>query len=524
MLRVIVARRLLATVALLHFVASDAGAAVTFELSFPDVVNDTNRHWDDPTYGAQARARLQEVLDEFGREFAHTAAVQLEITSTTTEPYTAGAYTASYHLQPDNVRDGNTYLKIKTGNDLNGAARDGGIDYNFDLSRYSDDNGDGVVDLSDFIANLAGLTRHEILHVVGSVSGVDRANRAASAPTRHDTFLFDSAGRRFVNPDGAVSSSANLDDPAAYFAAANGAQLRVNAPGDYSHLIGTTFPYRQLVSAADRAYLATLGYSLTPPAGRLLNISTRTRVLNGDESLIAGFIVTGLQPKQLVIRAIGPSLAARGVTRALEDPRLDVYHNSDFFTANDNWKNNQRAELEATGLQPTDDAEPAVIRTFAPGAYTAVVSGERGNTGVASVEVYDLSASSDSLVANISTRGFVETEDDVMIGGFIIGPAPARDLRLLVRALGPSLGAFGVASRLRDPSLSLHDADGTQIAQNDDWKETQEAELTASGFAPADDAEAAMLIARPAGNSTAIVRGKDREIGSALVEVYRIRD
>lgn len=180
------------------------------------------------------------------------ATVQLEITSTTTEPYTAGAFTASYHLQPDGVRDGNTYIKIRSGTDLNGGARDGGIDYNFDLTRYSDHSGDGVVDLRDFIANLAGLTRHEILHVVGCVSGVDRSNRAASQPTRHDKSLFDSAGRPFLNADGSVSSTANLDDPNAYFATASGAHLRVNAPGDYSHLIGTTFPYRQLVSANDR--------------------------------------------------------------------------------------------------------------------------------------------------------------------------------------------------------------------------------------------------------------------------------
>jgi hypothetical protein len=186
------------------------------------VVNDTNRHWDDPTYGAEARATLQDVLNEFGREFAHTATVQLEITSTTTEPYTAGAFTASYHLQPDGVRDGNTYIKIRSGTDLNGSARDGGIDYNFDLTRYSDQNGDGVVDLRDFIANLAGLTRHEILHVVGSVSGVDRFNRAASQPTRHDKFLFDSAGRPFLNGDGSVSATANLDDPGAYFRLENG--------------------------------------------------------------------------------------------------------------------------------------------------------------------------------------------------------------------------------------------------------------------------------------------------------------
>jgi hypothetical protein len=524
---VITLRRLLAPLAALQLLGSSAIAAATFQLTFPDVVNDTNRHWDDPTHGAAARATLQDVLNEFGREFAHTATVQLEITSTTTEPYAAGAYTASYHTQPGTpFRDGNTYIKITTGVDLNGAARDGGIDYNFDLSRLADHNGDGTIDLRDFIANLAGLTRHEILHVVGSVSGVDRVNRAASAPNRHDKFLFDSAGRAFVNADGTVSATANLDDPAAYFAAVNGAHLPMNAPGDYSHLIGTTFPYRQIVSAADRAYLATLGYSLAPPAGNLLNISTRMRVLTGDAVLIAGFIVTGLEPKQLVLRAIGPSLTVSGVAGALPDPRLDVFQGETLFTFNDDWRNKQRVELEATGLQPTSDREAATVRTFPPGAYTAVVRDQGGATGVGAVEVYDLTPASDSRVANISTRGFVETGENVMIGGFIVGNTGAslasRESQLVIRALGPSLAAAGVPNALQDPVLSLHDADGTQLTQNDDWRDTQQAELIASGFAPANGAESALIVARPHGPSTAIVRGKNGTVGNALVEVYRL--
>ena len=162
--------------------------------------------------------------------------------------------------------------------------------------------------------------------------------------------------------------------------------------GDFSHILGTTFPYRRLISATDRTYLATLKYSLAPPAANLLNISTRMRVLTGDAVLIAGFIVTGRESKQLVIRAIGPSLAARGVTGALPNPRLDVYQGERLWTLNDNWKNNQRPALEATGLQPTNDFEAAAVRTFPPGAYTAVVRDESGGTGIGAVEVYDLSA------------------------------------------------------------------------------------------------------------------------------------
>ena len=126
MSRVITAPRLLIPLAVFQLCASMAPAAVTFELTFPDVVNDTNGHWDDPTYGAQARATLLDVLNEFGREFQHTAVIQLEINSVASAPYAAIASTASYHQVDGGFRDGNTYIKITTGNDLNGAAVDGG--------------------------------------------------------------------------------------------------------------------------------------------------------------------------------------------------------------------------------------------------------------------------------------------------------------------------------------------------------------------------------------------------------------
>ena len=510
---------------LLLIVAATARAAVTFDLTFPDVTSHTGQNWDDPSYGAQARSTLLNVLNEIGRNFADNATIQLTITSSMTTAYAAGAYYATTQVAPGGFRDGNIYVKIRTGTDINGGAVDGGIEYSFNFAglHYADWNNDGVLDMRDLIANLQGLTRHEALHLFGHVSGIDYANRANSQPTRHDTFLFDSAGRPFLNSDGTVANVANLDDPNTYFdPVGSGPNLQINAAHDYSHLIGTTFPYRQLVSENDRTYLATLGYPLAPPAGNVFNISTRMRVGTGDSVLIAGFIVNGLEAKQLVIRGIGPSLASAGVSDALADPTLDVYRGSSLFTLNDNWRDNQPGELAGTGIAPTNDAESATIRTFEPSAYTAIVRGRNNTTGVGSVEVYDLSTSSDSRVVNISTRGFVEAGENVMIGGFIIGSAGSRSVDLVVRAIGPSLAGAGVPNVLPDPTLTLYDGNGVAIASNDNWRATQQAELQASGLAPTNDAESALLVTRPSGNATAIVRGKNGAVGNALVEIYRL--
>src|SRR4051812_19554724 len=197
--------------------ASVARGAVTFDLSFPDVVNHTDQNWDDPTYGAEARTTLQEVVNDIGRNFATDAAVQLVITSSMTTAYAAGSYTAADQLESGGrFYDGGIYIKIRRGVDINGAAVDGGIEYSFNFAglHYSDFNGDGVVDMRDFIANLKGLTRHEAMHLLGLVSGVDSATPSNSRVTRHDTFLFDSSGRRFVHADGSVSTTADLNDPA----------------------------------------------------------------------------------------------------------------------------------------------------------------------------------------------------------------------------------------------------------------------------------------------------------------------
>jgi hypothetical protein len=175
--------------------------------------------------------------------------------------------------------------------------------------------------------------------------------------------------------------------------------------------------------------------------------------------------------------------------------------------------------LRRPGFAPGDDKESAILATLAPGAYTAIVSGKDGGTGIGLVEVYDLDQAADSTLANISTRGFVDTGDNVMIGGVIIGGDTGQ---VLVRAIGPELSAFGVNGALEDTTLELHSANGDLITSNDDWKGTQQSDIEATGLAPKDDRESAILMTLAPDSYTAIVRGKNDTTGVALVEVYNV--
>jgi plastocyanin len=262
----------------------------------------------------------------------------------------------------------------------------------------------------------------------------------------------------------------------------------------------------------------------TPPQSQaqLLNISTRLGVQTGDNVLIGGFIVTGKDPKKVVLRAVGPSLTPLGVAGALADPVLEL-HGSDgsVITMNDNWKDMQQSEIEATGFAPQDDLESAIIATLTPGAYTAIVSGKDETSGVGLVEGYDLDETADSQLGNISTRGLVESGDNVMIGGFILGNGEGTT-NVLLRAIGPSLTQFGVAGAMADPTLELHDSNGTLVMSNDNWRESQEAEIEATNLQPENDLESAIFITLPTAAYTAIVAGKDDTTGVALVEAFRL--
>jgi len=254
---------------------------------------------------------------------------------------------------------------------------------------------------------------------------------------------------------------------------------------------------------------------------RLLNISTRGRIQAEADVLIAGFIVTGQSDKQVVIRAIGPSLTQR-IPGALQDPWLELNQGNTLLQSNYDWRASQQAEIEATGLAPTHDAEAAIVRTLAPGVYTAVLRGQSNTTGIALIEVYDTQRAVNSQQANISTRGFVGSGDDVMIGGFIVGGQSGRGTRIAARALGPSLSNFGLTGVLLDPVIELIDANGEIIADNNDWTEEQQTEIEALGLAPTDSRESALVAILPAGHYTAIVRGNNDTTGVGLVEVYNV--
>ena len=256
-----------------------------------------------------------------------------------------------------------------------------------------------------------------------------------------------------------------------------------------------------------------------PPT--LGNISTRLRVETGDNVLIGGFIVTGTQTKRVMVRAIGPSLPVSGV---LPDPMLELRNSAGgLIRSNDNWRSDQEAEIIATGIPPGNDMESAMVEILPANgsAYTTIVRGANNGTGVGLVEAYDLDQSVDSKLANISTRGLVQTDDNVMIAGTIVlGHTPQR---VLVRAIGPSLPLEG---KLANPTLELRDGNGALLRANDNWRSEQEAEIIATTIPPTHDLESAIVETLPANNAayTAIVRGSNDTTGVALVEIYDLPD
>jgi hypothetical protein len=269
---------------------------------------------------------------------------------------------------------------------------------------------------------------------------------------------------------------------------------------------------------ADEIRIGTQFRDVAPRAAKLVNISTRLRVETGDNALIGGFYITGNQQKKVIVRGIGPSLAP-GVQDALRDPILELHDSSGADVAqNDNWRSNQEQEIINSTVPPSDDHESAIVRSLAPGSYTAILRGVSNTTGVGLVEVYDLQSQPITVIANISTRGLVGTDPNVMIGGMIITGDEAK--RVLFRAIGPSLTSKGISGALQNPTLELRDKSGTLIAFNDNWRSDQEQEIIDTTVPPENDAEAAIVWNLAPGNYTAILRGRGGASGVALVEAY----
>jgi hypothetical protein len=253
----------------------------------------------------------------------------------------------------------------------------------------------------------------------------------------------------------------------------------------------------------------------------MTNLSTRMRVQTGENVGIGGFILTGSAPKRVILRAIGPSLTQYGVPGALADPVMELHGPGGFVTiTNDNWRDTQAAEIKGTFIPPPNPLESAIVATLAPGTYTAIVSGKGQTSGAALVEVYDLDHNQTSNLVNLSTRAFVSTADNIMIAGFFLN-GTVND-RIVVRGIGPSLTALGVANALADPRLELRDSNGALLIANNDWQDdpAQAAELTAAGLAPSNNLESGIAASLPFGPYTALLSGQNNGTGVGLVEVY----
>jgi hypothetical protein len=270
----------------------------------------------------------------------------------------------------------------------------------------------------------------------------------------------------------------------------------------------------------------------------LANISTRAFVQTSDNVVIGGFIIEAAY-SEVVIRAIGPSLRGYNVPHPLANPKLELHDATGALIAsNDDWQHtiiggiiqfDQVRDIRDSGHAPTNPFESAIIATLQPGNYTAIVRGVNDTRGVGLVEVYNSADPRirDKVLGNVSTRSFVQTGDDVMIGGFIVQGSGAK--RVIVRAIGPELSQHSVPNPLADPTLELHDDTGALIASNDNWMTTilggiitrnQVQDIRDSGHAPSDPNESAIIATLQPGNYTAIVRGANNTTGVGLVEVY----
>jgi uncharacterized delta-60 repeat protein len=417
-------------------------------------------------------------------------------------------------------------------------------------------NGNGNYGSGSFTPTLAGAYRFVVIYSgdeqnASSTSACNDAGGSVVISKRSPTIT--TAASPSVMLGGSVSDNANVADGLnptgtvtfTLFGPDNGtcagtpiftSTKPVNGNGSYnSDSFAPTSPgtYRFVVTysgdannnvAATACDAASGSVVVNPLPGTFSNISTRLRVLSGDNVLIGGMIATGTTGKRVILRAIGPSLTNLGVPGALEDPTLELFQGSTLLFSNDDWQtSSQQAEIAASGFAPGNAMESAIIWTLTPNqGYTAIVRGKNGTTGIGVIEAYDLDHAPASKLGNISTRGFVDVDDNVMIAGVIVGPGNGTNARILARALGPTLSDLGVPGALVDPTLDLVNASGTVIRSNDNWKDDplQRSAIEAAGLAPGHDEEAALIETVAPGAYTAIVRGSNRTAGVGLVEAY----
>ncbi|PZR73733.1 MAG: hypothetical protein DLM73_10275 [Chthoniobacterales bacterium] len=366
-----------------------------------------------------------------------------------------------------------------------------------------------------------GISNFEIVQTTGATEG-PRSVGAASVDAGPDQFL-EAATNVTLNGTANVPSG-NAAILWKVYSGPPGVVVANPNQASTTATIATPGTYTFLLSAEDGVHAVAYDAVVVRVTGQdaLANISTRVQVGTGNNIAIGGFIIVGNTAKQVVVRGLGPSLAAGGVAVPLGDPVLDLYDGGgNLLQSNDNWQETQAQSLRDLHLAPTNDSESAILRSLAPGAYTVALRGQNSGSGVGLVEVYDLQESAQSKLGNISTRGLVGVGENVMIGGTIVtGPESAR---VVFRGLGPSLAAAGIANPISDPQLELFNANGNKIAANNNWKESQPGAIALTGLAPTNDLESAILIDLPPGNYTAVVSQASGALGVALVEAYHLQ-
>jgi hypothetical protein len=354
-----------------------------------------------------------------------------------------------------------------------------------------------------------------------AATGVNGNQAANSAEGAGAAYAFVRSGSTWTQQAYLKASNTQTEDIFGRSVAISGDTVVVATPVEASAATGVNG--NQSDNSAPNAGAA---YIFAGAAAPLQNISTRASVQTGQEVTIAGFIISGAGSKSVVVRGLGPTLSQPpfNITGVLADPTLQLFDGSGHpFWFNDNWKDTQQAQIQATGFAPPNDFESAILQVLQPGNYTAILSGKNGTTGVGLVEVYDISPGVSAELTNVSTRGFVGTDQSVLIAGFITGGGNGST-QVMVRGLGPTLAQpqFGLSGTLADPWVTLLDSNGNVVRTNNDWKNTQQAEISATGKAPPNDLEAAVLATVPAGNYTAILSGNGGGTGIGLVEVYKL--
>jgi hypothetical protein len=263
-------------------------------------------------------------------------------------------------------------------------------------------------------------------------------------------------------------------------------------------------------------------YQISAPRAlnALLNIACRAQVGTGQNLLFGGFYISGNDGKKVLLRGMGPST---GLSGALQDPYLELRDGAgNLVAANNNWQDSQASEIQATGAAPGNAYESAIVATLNPGSYSVTMSGVNGTTGAGICEIYDLNQAANSQLVNLSGRANVGTGNDALFAGLIVGVTNHAYVKVILRGLGPSLGAFGISNALQDPTLDLYDGYGNLLASNNNWRDSQQAEIMSYGLQPSDDRESAIVANLLPGNYTAIVRGVNNSTGVGVVDTFNV--